>query len=254
MNQQRLKGRSAFITGAANGIGRAMAKAFAAEGAAVALADIQIDTAERIAGDIRAAGGRALAVACDVSDSAATKAAVEATVAAHGKLDILCANAAVLSPFATIEQLSEADWNKAIAVNLTGAFHACKHAIPHIRKAGGGAIILTASQMGRVANANQAVYCTTKGALLQLAKGLAIDHADDKIRVNTLSPGGIATDRMLHRFADMQTAQRVWGAKHVLGRLGEPEEMAKGAVFLASDESSFMTGADLLLDGGYTAW
>jgi NAD(P)-dependent dehydrogenase (short-subunit alcohol dehydrogenase family) len=108
--------------------------------------------------------------------------------------------------------------------------------------------------MARVANAGQAAYCATKGALVQLAKGMALDHVADNIRVNTLSPGGVATGRMVRRFGDMATAERTWGPRHPMGRLGRPAEIARGAVFLASDDSSFMTGADLLIDGGYTAW
>ena len=108
--------------------------------------------------------------------------------------------------------------------------------------------------MGRVANAGQAAYCATKGALLQLAKAMALDHVDDNIRVNSLSPGGTATERLVKRFGDMETAERVWGPKHPMGRLGRAEEIARAAVFLASDDASFMTGADLLVDGGYTAW
>ena len=150
--------------------------------------------------------------------------------------------------------MEEEHWHRTIAVNLTGAFLICKHAIPHLRAAGGGSIILVASQMARVANAGQAAYCATKGALVQLAKGIALDHAGDNIRANTLSPGGTATDRMVARFGDLETAERVWGTKHPMGRLARPEEMAPGAVFLASDDSAFMTGADLLIDGGYTAW
>ena len=108
--------------------------------------------------------------------------------------------------------------------------------------------------MARVANAGQSVYCATKGALVQLAKGMALDYAKDGIRVNTLSPGGVATDRLVQRFGDLEQAQRIWGAKHPMGRLGEPDEIARGAVFLACDDATFMTGADLLVDGGYTAW
>jgi NAD(P)-dependent dehydrogenase (short-subunit alcohol dehydrogenase family) len=108
--------------------------------------------------------------------------------------------------------------------------------------------------MARVANAGQTAYCTTKGALVQLAKGMALDHVGDGIRVNTLSPGGVATNRMVRRFGSIDEAERVWGPKHPMGRLGRPEEIAAAAVFLASDEASFMTGADLLVDGGYTAW
>lgn len=197
---------------------------------------------------------RSATARCDVSDAASARAAVEAAVAAFGRLNVVVSNAAVLSPLTSIEDMEEADWRRALDVNLSGAFHVCKPAIPRLREAGGGAIILIASQMARVVNPGQAAYCTTKGALVQLAKGMAVDHAKDGIRVNTLSPGGIATDRLSRRFGGLEEAERVWGPKHPLGRLGRPEEIARAAVFLASDSASFMTGTDLLVDGGYTAW
>ena len=255
MTTGKLGGRRAIVTGAGNGIGRAIALAFATEGTAVLCADIAVDDAERVAAEINGAGGgRAAAQRCDVADSVSAQQAVTAAVDGFGGLDIVVCNAAVFSPITTIADMTEHDWQQALNVNLTGAFHVCKYAIPHLRAAGGGSVILMASQMARVANAGQAAYCTTKGALVQLAKGMALDHADDNIRVNTLSPGGIATGRLAKRFGDLDAAERIWGPKHPMGRLGRPDEIARGAVFLASDDASFMTGADLLLDGGYTAW
>ncbi len=250
----RLEGRAAIVTGAARGIGRAICEAFAEEGAAVFVADLHGGEAEGLAKALRDAGGRAEGGYCDVRSTDSVKDVVDQAARAFGGLDILVANAATLTPRATIETLAEEDWTQALAVNLTGAFHLCKHGIPHLKRAGGGSIILTASQMARVARAGSTAYCTTKGALVQMAKGMALDHAEDGIRVNTLSPGGTATDRMVAQFGDMPQAEKDWGlAMHPLGRLGQPAEMAKGAVFLASEESSFMTGADLLLDGGYSA-
>lgn len=243
-----LRNKVAIVTGAGSGIGRAISLAFAAEGAGVMCADIDADAAARTA----AAG--AASCRCDVSRGADAKAAVDATIDRFGALHILVNNAALFPRKATLVELEEQEWERALAVNIGGAYHMSRHAIPHIRVAGGGSIIHIASQMGRVAEAGDAVYCATKGALLTLAKAMALDHAADGIRVNTLSPGGIATEQMAREFGDLATAERDWGqARHPLGRLGRPEEIARAAVFLASDQSSFMTGADLLVDGGYTA-
>ena len=186
-------------------------------------------------------------------DSASVAAGIAAAVDAFGGLDIVVANAATVTPRASVSELSEADWQAALDVNLTGVFLTCKHAIPHLVARGGGAVILMASQMARVAYEGQAAYCATKGALLQLAKVMALDHAGEHVRVNTLSPGGVATHRLAQRFGTLEKAEAEWGPTHPLGRLGQPREIASGAVFLASDDSAFMTGADLLIDGGYSA-
>lgn len=250
----RLVDKAAIVTGAARGIGKAIVEAYVAEGAAVWCADLHGGEVDALIADLKAKGGRVDGGYCDVRSTDSVLDAVDAAVEAFGGLDILVANAATLTPPATVEDLDEADWAQALAVNLSGAFHLCKHGIPHLKKAGGGSIILTASQMARVGTPGSAAYCTTKGGLVQLAKVMALDHAADGIRVNTLSPGGTATDRLFSRYGGPEAAEEAWGKPmHPLGRLGRPEEMARGAVFLASAESSFMTGADLLLDGGYSA-
>ncbi len=248
-----LAGKVALVTGAARGIGLASAQAFADEGAAVALLDLDIATAEAEAAAIISAGGRAMACPCDVRDDASVRTAVNAVAAKFGTINVGMCNAATLTQPASIVDLSLDAWNQALAVNLTGVFLTSKYLIPHMILAGGGSIIITASQMARVATPLRGAYCATKGALLQLAKVIALEHAAQKIRANTLSPGGIATDRLAQQFGDLETAEREWGPAHPLGRLGQPVEIARAAVYLASDDSRFMTGSDLLIDGGYAA-
>jgi NAD(P)-dependent dehydrogenase (short-subunit alcohol dehydrogenase family) len=248
-----LRGKSALVVGAANGICRAISLAFAAAGASVACADVdEAGTRDTVAA-VEKAGGRALGCRLDVTRSDDARAAVAAAEAAFGGLDVLVFGAAVREPSATVAAMDEADWHRTIAVNLTGAFLVSKAALPALARRGGGSVILIASQLGRVAAPERPAYCATKGALIQLAKVMAADHAREGIRVNTLSPGAVATGRLVHRYGDMDKARAHHGAKHLLGRVGEPEEIARAALFLASDASSFMTGSDLLVDGGYTA-
>jgi NAD(P)-dependent dehydrogenase (short-subunit alcohol dehydrogenase family) len=248
-----LRDRVALVVGAASGICRATALAFAAAGASVVCADVDEAGARDTAAAVEKAGGRALAQRTDVTRSADARAAVAAAEQSFGGLDILLFGAATREPSATVAAMDEADWNRTLAVNLTGAFLLSKAALPALARRGGGSIILIASQLGRVAAPERPAYCATKGALIQLAKVMAADHAREGIRVNTLSPGAIATGRLVHRYGDMDRARAHHGPKHLLGRIGEPEEIARAAVFLASDASSFMTGSDLLVDGGYTA-
>ena len=242
-----------LVVGAANGIGRATALAYAAAGAAVTCADVEEPGAKTTAADVEKAGGQALPVRLDVTDGASCRAAVAATVARFGGLDVLMYGAADNDPVATVLDMDEAVWDRTVRINLTGAFLMVKAALPPMIARGGGSVILIASQLGRVGAAARPAYCATKGALIQLARSLAIDHAAQGIRANTLSPGAIETRRMLQRHRDMDEARRTLGPKHVLGRLGRAEEIARAAVYLASDASSFMTGSDLLVDGGYTA-
>jgi NAD(P)-dependent dehydrogenase (short-subunit alcohol dehydrogenase family) len=242
----------ALVVGAANGIGRATALAFAAAGAAVACADIEDAGAKATAAELESGGARALPVRLDVTDAASCRAAVAATVQRFDGLDVLLYGAADSDRTATVLELNEAEWDRVIRVNLTGAFLVVKAALPSMIARGGGSVILIASQLGRVASPGRPAYCATKGALIQLAKVLAADHAAQGIRANTISPGAIETRRMLRRWKDMDEARRMMGPKHLLGRLGRPEEIARAAVYLASDASSFMTGSDLLVDGGYT--
>lgn len=252
---KKLEGKVALVTGAGGDIGRAICLQFAAEGAAILCADIDKESANSTADEVIGAAGTAKAVACDVSVSDDAKATVATAVQLFGCLHILVNNAAFFVPDATLVELDESLFARSFAVNVTGPFLMSRWAIPEMMKSGGGSIIHIASQMAHVARRLQATYCATKGALLQLAKGMALDHAKDGIRVNTLSPGGVATKGMAQQWGSMKRAEREWGAgMHPLGRLARSNEIALAAVFLASDDSTFVTGTDLLVDGGYTAW
>jgi len=248
-----LDGRSAVVTAAAHGIGKAVALAFAAVGARVVCSDIQGEAAQATAEEIRAAGGSAIAVAGDVSVLGDMERLAARAIEAHGGIDVLLFGAAMQDATADVLGIEPEVWNQVLAVNLSGAFHAARACLPAMIAGGGGSIILIASQLGSVATPGRAAYCATKGALIQLAKVMAADHAHQNVRVNTLSPGAVETDRLTWRFHDMAAARAALAPKHLLGRLGQPEEIARAALFLASDASSFMTGADLLVDGGYNA-
>jgi NAD(P)-dependent dehydrogenase (short-subunit alcohol dehydrogenase family) len=249
----QLAGKAALISGAGGGICRAIAVAFAREGAAVACCDIDPEAAEQTAGLVEEAGRDSLSWACDVSSESETRAVADAVYEAFGRLDILVSGAAPLDPSGTVLDTKLADWQRVLDVNLTGAFLLSRAVLPHMIAGGGGSIIFIASQLGRVGSAGRAAYCATKGALIQLAKVMAIDHAGQNVRVNTLSPGAVETRRTLTRYGSFAAAKEQIGPKHLTGRLGRPDEIAGAAVFLASDAASFVTGSDLLADGGYTA-
>lgn len=249
----RLDGRTALVVGAGNGIGRAIATTFAEAGAAVACLDVEIAAAKETAAQIEKAGGRAFAHACDVASEVKVNEAAAASLAALGPPRVLVNGAAVHEPTGTVLDVTPEWWNHTLAVNFTGAYLASRAVIPHMAKAGGGSIIHIASQMGRVGAAGRGIYCATKGALIQLAKVMALDHAKDGIRVNTLSPGAIETRRSVFRSGSMEAARARSVPLHPIGRLGQVDEVARAALYLASDASSFMTGSDLLIDGGYTA-
>jgi len=236
-----LNGKAAIVAGV-GGIGIAIARAFLHAGAKVACVDLDVS---RVSSDF-------LAIRCDVSSESETKSAVEQVISTFGRLDVLVNGAAMRDLTATVTEIDLAAWNRVFAVNVGGAFLMSKWAIPHMARAGGGSIIHIASQLGTVGTPGRVAYCATKGALITMAKAMAADHAAQGIRVNTLSPGAVETERML-RFGSMEKAREALGPKHLLNRLGQPEEIAAAALFLALDASSFMTGSDLRVDGGYNA-
>jgi NAD(P)-dependent dehydrogenase (short-subunit alcohol dehydrogenase family) len=248
-----LQGKAALISGAGGGICRAIAVAFAEAGASVACADVDLKAAAETARLVEAKGRKSIAQHCNVADEAEVNAVVKAAHDALGRLDILVSGAAPHDPSGPITETPLSEWQMVVDINLTGAFLLSKAALPYMIAGGGGSIIFIASQLGRVGSAGRAAYCATKGALIQLAKVIAIDHADQNVRCNALSPGAVETQRTLRRYNSFEAANQTLGAKHLTNRLGKPEELAQAAVFLASDAASFVTGSDLLVDGGYTA-
>ena len=250
----RLVGRVALVTGGGGEIGSAIARLFAREGAEIAVADLEPDKAENVARSVADAGCKARGFGVDVADEASAKEAVGRTIETFGKLTTLVNVAATVTPDGTVETLSLDQWNKALAVNLTGAFLMCKFAVPELRRSGGGSIVNIASQLGHLGVPARAPYCTTKAALIHFTRILAMDHAADNLRANTISPGFILTERSSARSGGKGRARVANGPRHLLNRPGEPDEIAAGALYLASDESSFVTATDLLIDGGYIAF
>jgi NAD(P)-dependent dehydrogenase (short-subunit alcohol dehydrogenase family) len=252
MTEGLLAGRHAIVTGAARGIGAAIAAAYVREGARVALLDLD---AGAIGAAIAAAGlpaGSARGFACDVSDAAQVEAALAGAVAAFGIPDILVNNAAAVTPLQRIGDTPRAEWDRSLAVNLTGAFLMSQAVLRHMRPRKAGLIINVASQLGHVTAENRGAYCVTKSGLLALTRSIALDHAAEGIRCVALSPGAVLTERLTGTYGTAEAAEAALVARHPLGRLGRPEELAKAAVFLASEGAAFMTGTDLVIDGGYT--
>jgi NAD(P)-dependent dehydrogenase (short-subunit alcohol dehydrogenase family) len=250
----RLDGRVAVVTGGGGGIGSAICRRFANVGASVACLDFRADRAQATAAAIGLAGGRALGIACDVGSESATLAAIAQLSADLGRPAILVNTAAHLDRSGNALEIDLQEWEQVHRVNLTGAFLMSRAVLPAMLAAGCGSIIHVSSMLGSVGSAARVSYTSTKGALLQLARSMAIDHGAQGIRVNTLSPGAVETERVGRRYDGMTAQQREnWFAKYPLKRFADPDEIATAAQFLASDASSFMTGADLRVDGGYCA-
>jgi NAD(P)-dependent dehydrogenase (short-subunit alcohol dehydrogenase family) len=250
----RLAGKVALITGGGSGIGLASALAFAREGSSVVLADVDARAGEAGVEQLRAAGGTAHFVTADVSKSADCARMVAEAERIFGALHVLFNNAGIMLP-ADDDAVAtdEATWDLTMNVNLKGVFLGCKHGIPALRRAGGGSVINTASFVALLGAATpQLAYTASKGGVLALSRELAVIHAREKIRVNALCPGPLRTE-LLMKFLDTE-AKRQRRLVHIpLGRFGEAREIAEAVVFLASDESSFVTGASFVVDGGITA-
>ena len=252
----RLQGKVAAVTGAALGIGKATAVRMAESGAAVAILDTREDAARALAAELSARGFKARAWRLDVSRENEV-AAVLGEVAAHfGKLDVLVNNAGIAGANKPTDQLTEAEWDQVQAVNVKGVFFCTKHAIPHLRAAGGGSIINLSSIYGLVGAADSPPYHASKGAVRRMSKTDAMIYAPERIRVNSIHPGFIWTpmvEGFLEGQGDVGEGRKSIDALHPLGHLGEPDDIAWGCVYLASDEAKFVTGSELVIDGGYTA-
>jgi NAD(P)-dependent dehydrogenase (short-subunit alcohol dehydrogenase family) len=247
----RVAGKVALISGGAGGIGAATAKLLAKEGAAVVIADLLEDEGRATEVLIAESGGRALFVNLDVTSEESWNSAVQAAVSSFGKLDILVNNAGV-SHRTGVEKTTSEAWDKVMDVNVKGVFLGTKTAIPEMRKAGGGSIINISSIYGMVGSDTSAAYHASKGAVRIFNKSTAIQYASENIRANSVHPGFVDSP-MTRGHDDDPNIQEERVAKMPLGRMGEPEDIAAGILYLASDESSFVTGAELVIDGGMTA-
>jgi NAD(P)-dependent dehydrogenase (short-subunit alcohol dehydrogenase family) len=252
----RLKDKVVIVTGGVLGIGRACVQRASDEGAAVAILDLLDDAGERLADALQAQGRRAAYWHCDVARDDEVRAAVEAVAARFGALHGLVNNAGIAGPSRPTHQISEAEWDRVQAVNVKGVFFATRHALPHLLRAGGSVVNLS-SIAGLVGLGSVPPYHASKGAVRLMTKNDAIQYAAQGVRFNSIHPGYIWTPMVENHLratsADLEAAKAAAAALHPVGRMGEPDDIAWAAVYLLSDESAFVTGAEFVIDGGYTA-
>ena len=252
----RLAGKVAVITGASVGLGRATAIRMAEEGASVALLDVRDAEGRELIGLLKARGLPAAYWRCDVSSESEVRTVLQKVVQHFGRLDVLVNNAGVAGASKPTHEITEAEWDWVQAINVKGVFFCTKHAIPHLKRAGAGAIINLSSIYGLVGGADVPPYHASKGAVRLMTKTDALLYAADRIRVNSIHPGFIWTPMVeghLSSQGDLEAGRKAVDALHPLGHMGDPDDIAWGAVYLASDEAKFVTGSELVIDGGYTA-
>lgn len=254
----RVTQKTCIVTGGSLGIGRACALKLAAEGANVAIFDVLDDAGAKLVDEITAMGRPAVYWHVDVSKEASVRAAIDSVASRFGAIDVLVNNAGIAGINKPTHEVTEEEWDRVQAINVKGVFFCTKHCIPHLRKAGGGSIINLSSIYGLVGAPDVPPYHASKGAVTLMSKTDALCYAADRIRVNSVHPGFIWTPMVEHHLrdsgaTDMAAARRDVDQLHPLGHMGEPDDIAWGIVYLASDESKFVTGASLVIDGGYTA-
>ena len=248
----RLEGKVAFVSGGARGQGAAEARLFAREGARVAIGDVLFEEGRKVEAEINELGGGALFVHLDVTSESDWRDAMSATVARFGRLDILVNNAGIVA-WGTLEKSDVQEWDRVMDVNAKGVFLGTKAAIPEMRKTGGGSIVNISSVSGNIGQQQiQPVYNASKGAVRIFTKAAAIQYAGEGIRVNSVHPGGVLTPMTESRLQDPDR-RRLTISNIPLGRIADPIEIAYGVLYLASDESSYVTGSELVIDGGFTA-
>jgi NAD(P)-dependent dehydrogenase (short-subunit alcohol dehydrogenase family) len=252
----RLEGKVAIVTGGALGIGKSTAEVFAREGARVAITDVLDAEGQALAADIGKAGGQAAYWHLDVAKEAEAQQVIADVVKRWGRLDVLVNNAGISGASKPTHEITEAEWDRVMAVNVKGVFFCTKHAIPHLRKSGGGSIVNLSSIYGLISAADAPPYHASKGAVRLMSKTDALFYARDRIRVNSVHPGFIWTpmvENFLKAAPDPAAARQAIADLHPLGHMGDPEDIAYGILYLSCEESKFVTGSELVIDGGYTS-